>query len=122
MFKRLIGIRSRQSKNALLPAATLETHGAVYCAALNVRRSIESLISAEHADHLYAALANLEDLAKLLASPAADLTEIAQWKEQFRVKAEELRALPDPGLPLPHPQLQIDPAALADQLRRRATA
>lgn len=122
MFQGFSRLRLRHSKQPDVSPTLHRLHGNVYCAALNIHRISNSAMSAEAADRLFAALANIEDLARELDSSPADRADIVQWRQHLEAKAAELRAQTGHHEPLPHPQLQIDSAMLDEQLRRRATA
>jgi HPt (histidine-containing phosphotransfer) domain-containing protein len=119
MFQSLSRLRLRHTKQSDTPPVPHRLHGNVYCAALNIHRVSNSAMSAEDADRLFAALANIEDLARALDSSPADRADIVQWRQHLEAKAAELRAQTGHHEPLPHPQLQIDSVMLEEQMRRR---
>jgi hypothetical protein len=122
MFRGFSWLYKGEAKSASPTLTTHQLQGAAYCAALNIHRTSDRINTAEAADRLASALANIEDLARALESSSADVSDIVRWRSELASKAAELRSAPELELVMPRPQLQIDPTVLNEQVRRRATA
>lgn len=92
MFKRSASVEPQAPRLQLTaPSADHQLQGHLYCAARATYRAALGADRATDADHLFAALANLEDLARGLHVAEADLEEIARWKEEAEAKVSDLR-------------------------------
>lgn len=66
-------------------------HGYIFCAAHEVHKLSDSVLTACDADRLCTVLANLLELAKALKSPEADQEEMAEWHQALNSRVTVMR-------------------------------